>query len=81
MTEKGRNKTQLVLDYLRSGKKLTSLDAINMFGVTRLAATIFLLKERGHVITSEIVKRPDRYGNICDVAEYKLHEKEQGDLF
>lgn len=49
------SKTQAVLQHLQENKKITSWEAINLFRATRLSAIIFLLKERGHSITTEMI--------------------------
>ena len=72
-------KKQMVLYYLRANHRLTSLEAINKWGVTRLAAIIHDLRKEGHTINTDMVKRPDRFGNECEVAQYKLIQK--GRLF
>lgn len=48
-----------ILAYLRKGKGLTSWQAIQMWGCTRLAARRGELQERGHKIPSEMRKLPD----------------------
>ncbi|MHC4361177.1 MAG: helix-turn-helix domain-containing protein [Planctomycetota bacterium] len=63
------NKSKLVESHLRSGKTLTSLEAIEMWGVTRLAAIIHTLRKEYNISTT-MIKVPDRFGNECEVAEY-----------
>jgi len=48
----------MVLNYLRDGNSITSLDALNMFGCFRLAAVIFNLREDSNPIFTEMVKDP-----------------------
>lgn len=45
-----------ILNYLQAGNKLTPIEALNLFGSFRLAATIHKLKQEGHLIESEIIK-------------------------
>lgn len=63
-----------VLEWLREGKSLTQLEALQHLAVARLAAIIHRLREDdGHRITVEIVAMPTRYGD-AKVARYTLDE-------
>ena len=44
-----------ILRYLQSGKRLTSLEALDKFGCLRLSARILDLKNRWHQISDEFV--------------------------
>lgn len=55
-SESFESKTKLVLKHLQENKSITSWEAITLFKATRLAATIFVLKERGHSITTEFIQ-------------------------
>ena len=66
------NKTKLVLNHLKSGKTITSLEAINLFSATRLSSIIFNLRKRGYDIATLPKSVTDKYGNKCDFAQYKL---------
>lgn len=72
-----------VLDYLETHRGITSLEAIELFGNTRLAATIFNLRAKGYNIVSIERECPTRYDKTTDVAEYRLikDETKQGGLF
>ena len=54
-----------ILAWLQSGKELTSLDALRLFGRFRLSARIYDLTNEGHVIESEMItigkKRVKKY--------------------
>lgn len=63
---------ELVLEHLKSGKSITSLEAINLYGATRLADIIFKLKKRGYNIVSRIITVPTRFGKTARVAQYTL---------
>ena len=52
-------KKQKILNHLKSGKSITSMEAINLYGVTRLAAVVHTLKRERHPIESENVKGKD----------------------
>lgn len=61
-----------ILEHLQTGKSITSLEAINLFGATRLASIIFELKKKGYNISSRIITVPTRNGVDARVAEYTL---------
>lgn len=42
--------------YLKAGKRLTPLEALQMFGCFRLAAVVFTLKEEGLPIVTKIIR-------------------------
>ena len=39
--------TQTVLNHLTNNRKLTSIEAIGLYGITRLAAVVYDLKKQG----------------------------------
>ena len=61
-------KKQKILNHLKSGKSITSMEAINLYKVTRLAAVVHTLKKEGHQIESENVKGNDGIYSI-----YKMY--------
>jgi hypothetical protein len=77
----------LVLQHLQRGGTLTALQALDLYGIGRLAARIEELRRAGYDITTEMVATPGG----ARVAEYRLVEKpvparalrpgEQGRLF
>jgi len=60
-------KKQKILTHLKSGRTITSMEAIDLFRCTRLAAVIYSLKEEGYSIESKSVK-----GTNTNYARYKL---------
>ena len=56
-----------ILSYLKQGKKLTPITALNKFGCFRLSARILDLRKEGHNITTENVTRKGK-----TFAEYSL---------
>lgn len=61
-----------ILKYLKEHKKdgLTSIQAIDLFGATRLSGTIFDLKKDGHIIITEIKSVKNRFGGTSNIATY-----------
>ena len=47
------SQTRLILAYLESGRSITPLDALNLFGCFRLSARIFELREKGFEIVTD----------------------------
>ena len=68
----GTHYTRL-LDYLKTHKTITSLQAIRDLGNTRLSATIFQLRRDGYNISSTDIPVSNRWGGKTNVAEYKLN--------
>lgn len=68
-----KTQTQDVLKYLQSHKRgITSLEAINRFGATRLSDIIFRLRKKGYNIVTENNLVKNRYGRQVLVSTYKL---------
>lgn len=65
------NQTQAVRDYLIAGNGLTSLEAIQKFGCTRLSDKIYKLRKKGYIIESEPIDVYDRFGKLIQVSKYK----------
>ena len=57
-----------IADYLKKGKKLTTIDALNKFGCFRLASRINDLRNDGMNITTKIIK----LDNKKQVAQYSI---------
>lgn len=63
-------KTKKVLEHLQTHGTLTSWEAIDLYGETRLAAKVFELRKH-HDIESERKVGIDRYGNLSHFVEYR----------
>lgn len=70
-----RTQTGDIKKYLEEHKEgITSMEAIKMFGATRLASIIHhLRKHEGMDIRTETVLKKNRYGGRSPVAVYKLY--------
>ena len=64
-----------VREHLEAGNTITSLEAINLFGVTRLSAVIFELRHDGLKIDAERVPTRNRYGKAVSVVRYRLRRE------
>ena len=63
---------QRVKDFMEKNGSISSLEAINDLGVTRLAACIYKLKRMGIDVTKETAKSVNRFGDKVYFARYKL---------
>lgn len=63
-----------ILRHLRDHGYITSLEAINEYGIQRLAARIGELRERGIPIASMWTTGKNRYGEPINYAVYVLQE-------
>lgn len=79
MTNK-KTQNELVLEYLQAYGSITSLQAFNDLGVTRISARIFDLKAEGHHIEDEFISVPRRNGERAQVKKYYLVKKPQTEL-
>ena len=68
------NKHKKVLEYLKEHGTITTWEAIDKFGATRLSAIIFNLRKRGYNISTIRTEGIDRYGNVSRYGIYKLND-------
>lgn len=67
------NQKQKVIRHLETYGSITPLDAFRDYGIMRLAAVIFNLKEDGFNINSEMITRyVNRFGEKVNFAKYTL---------
>lgn len=69
-----KEKSQIseVIAHLRKYKSITSYEAIKKYGATRLSGIIFILRERGFGIETEMTQGKNRYGHVTSYAIYHL---------
>jgi hypothetical protein len=65
-------KTEKVKNHLEKFGNITSLEAFNNYGATRLSAIIYNLRNRGLNIRTERVEFTDKYGNKSYYGKYIL---------
>lgn len=63
-----------VLEYLKEHGKITSMEAITEFGITRLSGRILRLRRDGHKIETVMTTGRTRTGHSCTYATYVLKE-------
>lgn len=60
-----------ILRYLKTGNKLTPLEALKLFGCFRLGARVYGLRKAGHAITTDLI---EVHGGK-HVAQYSMRKK------
>ena len=71
MIQSRTTKTRMIYYHLKKHGSITSMEAIEKYGATRLSAIIWELIHREHMdIESIPMECVDRYGNTCKYAKY-----------
>ena len=70
--KKQKSQKSEVLKYMKTHKGITSIQAFNNFGVTRLADIIYRLRQDGFEIETEQLTTKNRYGHVVNYARYSL---------
>ena len=75
METKIESQNKRILAYLRTGRKLTPLDALYTFGCFRLGARIYDLRRRGEAIESRMIEitSPAVYSGKKRVKQYFIN--------
>lgn len=68
------NKTKKVLEHLEKHGHITSIEAIDLYGATRLSAIIFNLRNQGYSIETVYVPFTDRFGTETQYGKYILNK-------
>lgn len=63
---------EAVLEWLKTDGSITSMEAFEHLGITRLSAVVFDLRKLGYVISSEDMSITNRYGKQVHFARYRL---------
>jgi hypothetical protein len=63
------NKSRLVLEHLKEYGSITSWEAIEKYGATRLSAIIYNIRKH-HIVQSVDSSFTDRYGNESTFTKY-----------
>jgi hypothetical protein len=69
------NKSELVRQHLLRYGSITSWQAINLYGETRLSDVILKLRQKGWDIRTIMCEFQDKYGNIGRYANYVYRGK------
>lgn len=73
-TENTKSQMELILEYMRRYGKISTFEAFEHIGCTRLPARISDLKEQNHIILTTRKKKIGRLGNVVSYCEYTLME-------
>ena len=65
---------QKVINYIREFGSITTKDAFNDLGITRLSAKIFNLKKMGYEIKDNFEQGKNRYGEPTSYKRYYLED-------
>ena len=68
-------KTECIKRHLEEYGNITSWEAIQEYGVTRLSAIIFNLRKAGINISNEWISFTDRFGNDSKYVKYILKKE------
>lgn len=64
-----------IIEYMKKHGSITSLEAIQHIGCTRLSGRIYDLREKGYNISSNMEAVPTRTGEKTMVAVYRLESE------
>lgn len=68
----GKSQTEDVIRFMKEEGSITSKDAIEEFGATRLSSIIFSLRKQGYDIETHMEVGINRYGRTMEYARYVL---------
>lgn len=70
---KAINQMDAIKKHLTTKEKITSFEAFELYGCTRLSDKIYQLRKRGWDITSLDTVTTNRYGNRVNFSTYRLN--------
>ena len=73
------NQMKRVKEWLEEGKTLTSMQAYDMWGCTRMSDKVFKLRKHGMDIETVMLTRKNRFGDTCNYAEYVYKKPSKSD--
>jgi hypothetical protein len=65
---------ELIRKHIIKKGSITSWEAIQRYGVTRISAVIYLLREEGMKIKTEYIVKKNRYGYLVKFGKYSLEK-------
>ena len=68
------NQKERILRHLADYGSITSLEAVNEYGIMRLASRVVDLKKMGYPIISEYESALNRYGERVSYSRYRMEE-------
>ena len=70
-----KSQREMILDYLENGYSINQMEAIELFGCTRLAARIKELRDAGYPIKSKRISSKSRYGVPINYCQYSIQRE------
>ena len=70
------NQYQRIVRHLEAFGSITSLEAMQEYGIMRLASRVSALKKSGLPVRTELVRGENRFGEPTCYARYSLDESE-----
>lgn len=68
--------TEQIRHHLTERGSITSLEAVKLYGITRLAARIYDLKAHGLEVEGRMIDVQNRHGQTVQVKEYYLPDQQ-----
>ena len=69
---KRMKQNELIKKHLKEKGTITSMEAFELYGCTRLSARIFNLRQEGMNIVNDLTKGKNRYGDTVYFSTYRL---------
>lgn len=66
-----------VMTHLQEKGSITSMEAFQLYGVTRLSSIIHTFRKQGILIGTIMIDGKTRYGSSCKYAKYILAKEEE----
>lgn len=76
--EKKKTTYDAIVEYITENVTMTSMDAIRLFGCTRLSHYIYLMRRDGYKISTNIRTSKNMFGQSTHYAVYRLEESNNG---
>ncbi len=68
------NQMAKIREHLRKHRSITSWDAIQLYGCTRLSDKIFQLRNKGWIIDTQMIEVKNRFHDKTEIAKYILRK-------
>ena len=66
------SQNRMVLEHLKKFGGITSMEAIELYGITRLSGRIYDLRHLGYVIKGTTMQCVNRFGKVVRFRRYEL---------
>lgn len=68
---------EMILEALQNGGSITNVEAVEKYGIARLASRIHDLKRKGYKISSKWVEGKNRRGDKCRFKRFFIQDDKQ----